>query len=84
MTEIRQPTDAEIAFVVDAALVWCDDLIPGTATATFPAVLQLITAVHRLRCQHPRDWWIFHPDGTRGCGMCGGPLPDDPTPQPAP
>lgn len=83
--DVRQPTEAEIGAVVDAAIVWRDDLIPGTATATLPAVLQLVTAVNRLCCEHPRAVRIHWSDGGRSCGKCGGTLPDeDPTPVPSP
>lgn len=75
--DVRQPTDAEIAFVVDAAIVWRDEVIPGTATSTYPAVLQLVTAVNRLCCPHPRSARVYWPDGTRECATCGSSLPSE-------
>lgn len=76
---------AEVDNLVRAARKFRNVLIPGTSTAPWAETDELVKAIDRLDCEHPRAQRAFHMDGRRECARCGAELPaEEPTPEPEP
>ena len=66
--------------LLTAARGWRKGLVPKTGTASYSAVLALLSAIEAFDpapCDHPSSWHVHYPDHMV-CGYCGTTLPKDP------